>query len=86
MINGFWYRTILWEVPLMSLISELYFKLTNAQAHSQAQIVETCIEKANIMFDILSWMYKLLGIELEYWQIDCTTCGQFILLKIKIKL
>ena len=27
-IEGYWHRTILWEVPLMSLISELYFKLT----------------------------------------------------------
>ena len=25
-ISGPWYRTILWEVPLMALISELYFK------------------------------------------------------------
>jgi nicotinate phosphoribosyltransferase len=25
-IEGFWYRTILWEVPLMALISELYYK------------------------------------------------------------
>lgn len=25
-IEGFWYRTILWEVPLMSLISELFYK------------------------------------------------------------
>lgn len=28
-IEGFWYRTILWEVKLMSLISELYFKETD---------------------------------------------------------
>jgi len=28
-INGPWYRTILWEVPLMALISELYFKMTD---------------------------------------------------------
>ena len=28
MIEGYWYRTILWEVPLMSLISELYYVLT----------------------------------------------------------
>ena len=27
-IEGYWYRTILWEVPLMALISELYFKMT----------------------------------------------------------
>jgi len=26
-IGGYWYRTILWEVPLMALISELYFKM-----------------------------------------------------------
>jgi nicotinate phosphoribosyltransferase len=25
-IEGYWYRTIMWEVPLMALISELYFK------------------------------------------------------------
>jgi len=28
-IEGYWHRTILWEVPLMALISELYFKMTN---------------------------------------------------------
>lgn len=28
-IKGPWYRVILWEVPLMALISELYFKKTN---------------------------------------------------------
>ena len=30
-IEGYWYRTILWEVPLMALISELYFKHTNTE-------------------------------------------------------
>ena len=29
-ITGLWYRTILWEVPLMAMISELYFKMTKA--------------------------------------------------------
>ena len=29
-IEGLWYHTILWEVPLMALISELYFKLTKS--------------------------------------------------------
>lgn len=28
-IEGYWYRTILWEVKLMAIISELYFKMTN---------------------------------------------------------
>lgn len=26
-VEGYWYRTVLWEVPLMAIISELYFKL-----------------------------------------------------------
>lgn len=30
-IEGYWYRTVLWEVPLMALISELFFKLTGHQ-------------------------------------------------------
>lgn len=29
-IQGYWYSTILWEVPLMALISELYFKMKYA--------------------------------------------------------
>jgi nicotinate phosphoribosyltransferase len=28
-IEGFWYRTVTWEVPLMATISELYFEMTN---------------------------------------------------------
>jgi nicotinate phosphoribosyltransferase len=28
-ITGYWYRTILWEVPLLALISELYFIMTD---------------------------------------------------------
>lgn len=27
-IRGLWYRTVLWEVPLMAIISELYFTMT----------------------------------------------------------
>jgi len=29
-IEGYWYRTVLWEVPLMAIISELYFIMTGA--------------------------------------------------------
>lgn len=28
-IEGFWYRTVLWEVPLMAIISQLYFEMQN---------------------------------------------------------
>jgi nicotinate phosphoribosyltransferase len=31
-IEGYWYRTILWEVPLLALISELFFKMTADRA------------------------------------------------------
>jgi nicotinate phosphoribosyltransferase len=31
-IDGLWYRTVLWEVQLMAIISELYFKMTGQQA------------------------------------------------------
>ncbi len=30
-IEGYWYRTVLWEVPLMAIISELYFQMTGAK-------------------------------------------------------
>ncbi|MBK8806577.1 MAG: nicotinate phosphoribosyltransferase [Bacteroidales bacterium] len=32
-IKGLWYRTVLWEVPLMALISELYFIMTKQTAN-----------------------------------------------------
>lgn len=28
-IEGLWYRTIFWEVPLMSIVSELFFRMSN---------------------------------------------------------
>lgn len=30
-IQGHWYRTVLWEVPLMATISELYFEMTEKE-------------------------------------------------------
>ena len=30
-IEGYWYRTVLWEVPLMAIISELYFQMTGVK-------------------------------------------------------
>ena len=40
-IVGLWHRTVLWEVPLMALISELYFKLTNQKANDYEQVALT---------------------------------------------
>ena len=41
-IEGYYYRTILWEVPLMALISELYFK------HTGASVVWSDVDIINI--------------------------------------
>ena len=45
-IEGYWYRTILWEVPLMAIISELYFKMTNQKILSNNEIINKTTEKA----------------------------------------
>ncbi len=34
-IKGPWYQTVYWEVPLMAIISELYFKETNQKANGR---------------------------------------------------
>ncbi|MEX8546772.1 MAG: nicotinate phosphoribosyltransferase [Mucilaginibacter sp.] len=44
-IEGFWYRAILWEVPLMALICELYYQLTNQQRVSDEEVSERAIQK-----------------------------------------
>ena len=45
-IHGYWYRTILWEVPILSLISELYYELTNQERDADEKVVETVKRKA----------------------------------------
>lgn len=42
-VEGFWYRTVLWEVPLMALISELYFKMIGTEPKD---VEEKAINKA----------------------------------------
>ncbi|PID94320.1 MAG: nicotinate phosphoribosyltransferase [Bacteroidetes bacterium] len=38
-ISGYWYRTILWEVPLMALISSLYFQMTGEKTMTDEEVV-----------------------------------------------
>lgn len=45
-IKGYWYRTILWEVPILSIISELYFKVTGQKTYSEDKIVQIVKDKA----------------------------------------
>lgn len=47
-IEGYWYRTILWEVPLMALISELYFKMKGVEPHD----VEKAVVKGAAMAEM----------------------------------
>ena len=52
-IEGYWYRTVLWEVPLLAIISELYFKMTGA---TPTDVEEKAVVKAK----------ALSGIEADY--------------------
>ncbi len=45
-ITGPWYRTILWEVPLMAIISETYFKLTGQAACPRQERLANNLDKA----------------------------------------
>lgn len=44
-IEGYWYRTILWEVPLMALISELYFIMTGEPINSRRERLDRNLAK-----------------------------------------
>src|SRR5690606_36255863 len=47
-IDGYWYRTILWEVPIMSLICELYYEVSGEPRipnNEVCQVVEDKMEK-----------------------------------------
>ena len=47
-IKGYWYRTILWEVPLMAMISELFFEKTKPETYSQEKNEAIIRQKAAI--------------------------------------
>lgn len=47
LIEGYWYRTILWEVPLMAMISELYFSMSDFETYPESKIIEIAREKAS---------------------------------------
>lgn len=46
-ISGYWYRTIMWEVPIMSLICELYYKITKQKRISDEEVSTVAKEKIN---------------------------------------
>lgn len=54
-IEGYWYKTILWEVPLMAIISELYFEITGQNIKSWDSADNNTISKAE--------RYRALGVK-----------------------
>ncbi|MBI9064311.1 MAG: nicotinate phosphoribosyltransferase [Marinilabiliaceae bacterium] len=56
-VEGLWYRTVLWEVPLMAMISELYFRMTGQQA---GEVESTAFEKG-VRFKALAANYSDFG-------------------------
>lgn len=48
-ISGYMFRTILWEVPLMALISELYFNMTGQEIDSETIIIQKAQKKASYL-------------------------------------
>jgi len=44
-ISGLWYRTILWEVPILALISELFYILSSLRREDDQEIIRKTREK-----------------------------------------
>ncbi|WP_068598263.1 nicotinate phosphoribosyltransferase [Vaginella massiliensis] len=47
-VEGNWYRTILWEVPLLALICELYYKMTKAERISDEEVKQRTSDKIDL--------------------------------------
>ena len=51
-VVGEWYRTILWEVPLLALISELHYVMNGMERDSDHTVVQNTLEKADELNDL----------------------------------
>ncbi|WP_144283680.1 nicotinate phosphoribosyltransferase [Chryseobacterium echinoideorum] len=45
-VEGLWYRTILWEVPLLAIISELHYEMNHMERDSNEIVMNKTLEKA----------------------------------------
>ena len=52
-VEGYWYRTILWEVPLLCLISENFYRLQNSQREQDETVAEKTKNKIQA-YDLLN--------------------------------
>ena len=48
--EGYWYKTILWEVPMMALVSELYFKMTGEKINDRNSREKNNFEKGKVFY------------------------------------
>ena len=48
--EGYWYSEIMWEVPMMSLVSELYFKMTGEKINDKNTRNKNNIEKGKAFY------------------------------------
>lgn len=46
-VEGLWYRTILWEVPLLALISELHYKMNHLERQGNEEVIQKTLEKTH---------------------------------------
>lgn len=44
-VSGYWYRTIMWEVPILYLICELYYQLTGQERISDQEVISLAKNK-----------------------------------------
>lgn len=51
-IEGYWYRTILWEVPILAIVSELYFKYMDFPIWPKEKIIENTAQKARLFEEL----------------------------------
>ncbi len=51
-VEGLWYRTILWEVPLLALISELHYVLNHMERDDNQTVIETTDRKAQKLVEL----------------------------------
>ncbi|MCP2039160.1 nicotinate phosphoribosyltransferase [Chryseobacterium sp. HSC-36S06] len=51
-VVGEWYRTILWEVPLLALISELHYVMNGMERDSDQTVVQNTLNKAKELDDL----------------------------------
>jgi nicotinate phosphoribosyltransferase len=64
-IEGYWYKTILWEVPLMAIISELFFEMTNQKIKNKKDREENNLNKAEL-FRLNNVQYADFGTRRRY--------------------